>query len=253
MVYKSKGKKKSRTSKSKSKVPRKGKKMMRKKRERTVQRLSYRDSPFPPVLMTKMKYTDYLRITTSASTSSVALLHLNDINDPVQSGWTINGQPFYHDQLLSVTGPYYKNTVYGAKVKIAMTNNSSTSTGSCLINWASNDQFTSPASPAAMVQYAGEENISFFPNIGVNGNETSHRVFKKYFDIAKIIGITKQALFTDDRYSGAYNASPVFPVGLQVVSCNDATSAATSSDIGYVVKITFYVKLWSLSPLETAS
>lgn len=206
-----------------------------------------------PALMTKMKYTDYVRRTTSLAGTSTAVMNINDIYDPVNSGWSINGQPFYHDQLLSANGPYLKNTVYAAKVKISITNNSSSGAASALINWATSNNYTSPASATAMAQYAGEPNTAYFPNLGVNGNSTCHRIFKKYFDIAKMIGITRSQLFADDRYSGSYNSSPVIPVGLQVVSSADATSANADSDVGYVIKITFYTKCWSLMPLVPAS
>lgn len=239
--------------KSKKRVSKKGTKARRSKKEKTVQYLSFRDSPFPPVLMTKLKYTDYVRRTTSLSGTSTAVLNINDIYDPVSSGWSINGQPFYHDQLLSSIGPYLKNTVYGAKVKISITNNSASGAASCLINWAASNNYTSPATNVAMAQYAGEPNTSYFPNIGVNGNSTCHRIFKKYFDIAKVIGVTRSQLEADDRYTGSYNTSPVIPVGLQVVSSADPTSANADSDVGYTVKITFYTKCWSLMPLVTAS
>lgn len=217
------------------------------------QRLSYRSSPFSPVLMTTMKYTDYARVTTSTSGTSSLILSLNDIYDPVASGWTINGQPFYHDQLLSSNGPYYRNCVYGAKVSVSMTNNSSSSNAAVFLTWAVDGNYTTPSTNVAMAQYAGEPNTAYFPSLGVNGNSTCFRKFKKYFDIAELIGITRKQLFTDDRYSGAYNASPVKLVKLQVTSSNDAASSSSSSDCGYVIKVVYYVKCYELMPLIPAS
>lgn len=217
------------------------------------QRLSYKSSPFAPALFTTMKYTDYARVTTSTSGTSTLVISLNDIYDPVASGWSINGQPFYHDQLLSANGPYYRNCVYGAKVKITMTNNSSSSNASCLINWAVDANYTSPVTNVGMAQYSGEPNSCYFPSVGVNGNSTCMRKFKKYFDIAKMFGLDKKQLFTDDRYSGAYNSSPVKLVKLQVVSSNDPVSSSSSSDVGYVIKVVYYVKCYELMPLVPAS
>lgn len=218
-----------------------------------VQTISYRGSPFPPVLMTTMKYTDYKRITTSTNLVGTTVLKLNDIYDPVSSGWTINGQPFYHDQLLSSIGPYYKNCVYGVKVKINMVNNSSSGGGQCLLTWAASANYYTPALDTAMAQFAGEPNTAYFSNLGPNGNETSKRTFKKYFDIAELFGISREQLFADDKLAGYYNASPVNLGYLQLASSNDPTSASTSSDIGYTVKIVYYMKLFELMPSVTAS
>lgn len=253
MVYKKrktrKSKKSRKTSTKVGKYPLKSKY----KNVKNVQKLSYKDSPFPPVLMTKMKYSDYIRVTTSTNGTSTAVFALNDIYDPVTSGWNVNGQPFYHDQLLSSNGPYYRYTVYGAKVKILIANNSSSGDASCLINWAAGANYTTPASPQAMVQYSGEANSVLFGNLGPTGNDSSLRVFKKYIDIAKTIGVTRKQLFADDRYSGTYNSSPVQTVSLQLVSSNDSTSASSSSDVGYVAYVVFYVKCWGLMPLVPAS
>lgn len=218
-----------------------------------VQTLSYRNSPFPPVLITTFKYTDYVRHTTSTSGVATSVFKLNDIYDPVSSGWTVNGQPFFHDQLLSSIGPYYKNCVYGVKVKITMTNNSSSSGGSVLLTWAASANYYTPATSVAMAQYAGEPNTAYYPSLGVNGNSSCKRTFKKYFDMAEMFGLSREQLFADDKLSGYYNASPVNLGYLQLASSNDPVSSSSSSDIGFVAKVIFLVKCFELMPSVTPS
>lgn len=211
-----------------------------------VQKLGWGKLPFPPRLITKMHYVNSYRSTTSAASVNSLLTYINNPYGSTSSGWSINGQPFGYDQLLAATGPYAKFVVTGAKVKLTFINNSATSPASALIQFSSDDSYTSITTPQYMMQYAGQASSIYLPYIGVSGNSNARKVVTKYVDIAKLAGISRADLIGDDRYYGDYNGAPSLTPSMKIWSGSQASAASTDSDVTILLDICFYMQLTHL-------
>lgn len=211
-----------------------------------VQRIGWGKLPFPPKLVTKLHYYNSYRSTTSAASVNSLTIGINNPYSSTSSGWSINGQPFGYDQLLSATGPYAQYVVTGAKVKLTYLNNSSTSPAAALIQWSPDNSYTSITTPQYMMQYGGQANSIYIPYIGVSGNSHAKKIVKKYFDIAKMCGLSRAELLGDPNYAGAYNGAPTNVPTVKMVLGAQASTASTDSDCTVLLDICFYVQLQQL-------
>lgn len=182
---------------------------------------------FPPTLLMKMKYVTPITAIANAGNSYCVhqVFRANDLYDPDYTG--TGHQPLYFDELCLVYGRF---VVYGVLIEItAALQNASSPCGIAI-----NAKPTVTSQPLAVTAEKPESKY-----IMVNGGAKAVK-FSRYYDIAKLFGISRDALFSEDAYTGTSSTSPSTQQYIIIASGPPDTN--TGLTLNYNVELTYYVK-----------
>lgn len=181
----------------------------------------------PDSMYMKMRYSGFLVQNHASGALSNNLFKLNDLSDPDYTNSTTNHQPYYYDQMIQL---YSRNVVYGVKVTLKMAV-SNASTPIAVSMKAQPDTGTIATLDAAFER-------PYAKTAMVNGSGRAVYL-TQYYDIAKLFGITRQALLSEDSYSAA-GGTPTRLQYLNIVS--GPPDGVTTAVLDCLVDIEFYVK-----------
>lgn len=184
---------------------------------------TFPSSGLPNSVRMKMVYADTLNYTTSVTPYNV-FYRLNDLYDPFQGAG--GHQPYYFDQM---TPLYNHFIVTGCHVEIK----ASTSTVAAVVGMKAQPDTTSVTSLGAGIERPYSRSGTVVP-----GGRALY--LSKYFDIAKLFGVNRQAILSDDLYRGTASATPTNVYFLNIY--HQPVDGATSNYCPMQVKLTYYVK-----------
>lgn len=204
---------------------------------------------FPACLRIKFRYEDYYRATASTGAlPSTTILRLNSLYDPAYQTWSNNGQPYYFDQMVN-SSMYNEYVVYGCKVKLRMRNNNNYVTD-VLIRWQAVDSTTpssvDPTTAAQLVTMAAAKD-SCLINMGQYTGAGSIKTFKRYFDIAKMYGLSPNDLMSEQGYEGSVAGNPAAQAFMHVTCGPSVASGEATTDVGLYLHVTYYAEIKTLS------
>lgn len=182
--------------------------------------------------MVKLRYTADLYSNVLPANTQSQIFRLNSLFDPDFSSSTTL-QPYYYDQYCVM---YRKYRVFGAKVtwrtNITSSKNDMFTPTLCM---AANNGGVSWLTPEQAAAYQGAMYRRPMPN-------TSTVTMSKYYNIAKVCGVSKSEVATDDKYAASITATPnVEPVVYLYFKNNDG---ATPMAVSTQVTITYYAKFY---------
>lgn len=157
---------------------------------------------------------------------------------PVTHGIRLNGP---YDPLVAVGGDqpagydWYTNlytfyVCYGARVKIS-TYTIPSNQAEVLLACA---PLKTPGLYGGVALDAAQGDGAMSTLVTINGGG---RTMSKYYDIAKLFGVSKQALLTDDLYQGLVTGLPGYQVYLDMVA---QPYSATTTNMSIVVEVVYY-------------
>lgn len=190
---------------------------------------------------TKMPYGDTFVVTTAA-TLSFTQFRLNSLHDPYETG--IGGQPRGYDQFCQF---YQRYLVYGCKVEVWIKPTGDNINDSLVNFIACAYPINGLATPPANISSALEGSMNTVKTVNQFGSQIH---FKKYYDIAKIWGVNKKQLATEEVYSSSSNINPgkvaMLAIGLM------ATDGTVIPCEG-MFRLTYYTKMYAPINLPMSS
>lgn len=183
----------------------------------------------PDSYFVKLPYTETFNI--SAASYVDTIFRGSSVYDPYFTG--TGHQPLGYDQLVALYGKY---TVMGCKVQLTVMSTNSAVTGSDV-------QFSIVASndSGGFVSYDLVSETPYNKTRYIGNASTGPRTISSYYSSAKILGVSKQKLVSDDEFSAAYNTNPNHNWYIHFF-ISDLT--ADNLICTYKVKLIYYVKFW---------
>lgn len=203
---------------------------------------------FPQVFLTKLRVRDYAQLqpTTGSGTSYI---HLR-MNSPYDPYYSFGGQqPRWFDQICG-DNLYRKFLVYRTDYKITMRNLKSDH--DCLVGVHISPDESSRWQPATQVQmyYDGELNFTQVRilNAAGDGGPKHRTTFAGSIHMAKILGVTKQKLYSDPGYSGTASSDPGNTPILTFAMADDPNDTSGNLiPVDVEVEMVFHCKFFDLA------
>lgn len=187
-------------------------------------------TPFPPRYRVKLVYTGYVYNATAgdgANAYTNYTFNLNSLYDPYAgSTGTWNVQPYFFDQISAL---YKRYNVSGARVEVQWSDPTSVSSMHII-------RPTTVGTAPTDFQLLESQPYATKVQNTISGNGAR---IKRYYDVAKIHGVSKQKARIDDLYSAQVGANPGLQLYLHVFNQN-AAGAATNNPCPMNVKITYF-------------
>lgn len=215
--------------------------------------LSRHGFTFPNTMLAKFNYTDAKTYTPATGGATNNKYRLDSLYDPDATG--VGTKVAYYDDLIS--SPLYRfYRVYGAKVKIALVNESAVP---CSVQIGYNTEAVIPnmlATSPSNVDIHTSNPREWIVNLGsVDGGRN---IYNKTFYVKNygVVGRTKQQYLSGQQYREAYNGS-IYPAASDRVQllCNViggvAGGTSTQPTVAVQVKITYYAKLVDFGAYQT--
>lgn len=201
--------------------------------------------PYPRTKICKMRFAAVIPDFTNATSNPAGLyqMRLNSLFDPNYTSTTgghPNIQPMYYDQ---VTAVYQKYVVFGAKVNVWFGAGSANIPVEVLIR-----PTLDPGTPTGLLgsSFVDEESRPMSKKRIMNDSKGTH--IKAYYDIGKVLGVSKNTILTDDLYQALSTGNPTNVVYLNIMMHN-MTDATTSNNVPLNIRIDYYVKFFNPKPV----
>lgn len=186
------------------------------------------DNFIPDAMITRLSWGGS-QIASSTSTLQTQVFRLNGAQDPSTGVGTT--QPAGYDQYAAF---YDKYRVYGLLAEAWIINR----TGSAGIDFAFSAQLNT-STPA----YTTFDQIVQDRSCKYKDSPTGVRTYvKKYFSVAKVVGISKTNMDVDDVYEAPVTGLPSYEVYLVSYSRSSDATTAQTWDIQY--RLTYYIKFY---------
>ena len=186
--------------------------------------------PFPTEKFVKLVYADNVQpVTTSMGTGNIMhySFRSNSIYDPDHTSTIVGHQPLFYDQYAEI---YHKYLVKACSIQVRpVSTNSNVEVG---ILFTGNSFDSTTMDPVQMM----EQNNSRVNVIGNNANITNLSIYRN------IMGMDGASIGEEDQYESVFGANPNFNRFIHVVARR--TDQANLSDMKFIVKITYYCKLF---------
>jgi len=224
-----KGKKKTRTGK-----------FTRRRKAAGPTRVVSRTTPIPDRYFTKLRYSDLGALSfTGLGTPVYHQYNLNSLYDPDRSGG--GHQPLGFDQLAAL---YNRYRVYGCKWKIYFTNRDTSY--QCEVAAQSRPN----SSVALDMSTIWESPYIKKCILGVEGSGQANKTIFGYSSIAKVFGVPKLQVKTDDGFAALIGASPAITPILTLYMQNQTTT--TSAVVAYRVVLEFLCEFYDRALLSSS-
>jgi hypothetical protein len=198
--------------------------------------------PYKPEFYTRQKYTGVYDIT-SGVYLGLQTFRINSMFDP---DYTSAGhQPYGFSVLCGATGsgaasqPYHSYTVYGLSYKIKIT------AGNYIIGAVGVSNVAAAWSGSTADRVIEQPGTVW----DLRSNETIPMCFEGYLDVAKLQGVSKSKLFSDDQFSAIYNQNPTLSWYLNIAIQHMDFSSSTTAQCA--VELIYHVKYWEPNTLAT--
>lgn len=185
----------------------------------------YRVFGFPNSIITKLRYCDQVRVTSTAGAVNGYVFAANGIFDPDISA--TGHQPLFRDQFAAVYDQY---TVIGSKITVTMTNLSATATAIFGINGDDD------SAGSATLSTKMEQNNSLWCQLGPLGSGSDTKTMVATFEPLRDFGIDAK---NDGASSTAIGSNPTELWCYQVFV---AAANATTANFEFGVQIEYTVK-----------
>lgn len=193
----------------------------------------WKGTGFPTGLKTKLKYSEFFTMNSSGIAPASATYRGNSAFDP---NFAVGGhQPLYYDQLAAI---YNRYRVTGCKIKLTMSTPSVNPIAVVMYPTDEANINIADISSACERTWASEGTVNWAQNL----------TWKRYFDSAKVCGVSKQEYMGSDKYCPANTADPDEPWYIKILA--QTTDQTTPSDLRVTACLTYYVT-WS-EPLLVA-
>jgi len=189
-----------------------------------------RSSPLPDRFFTKLRYSDAYTITYAGFQVPVQyLFRVNSIYDPNETG--SGHQPLGHDEFLQL---YNRYRVYGCKYTITFSNTSTT-------DYSEASVLLRPNNTALTNQQTIRENNYCMHKITLapEGSGRSTATVRGYASVAKLRGVSKRAVATENDYGALMGTNPVLIPTLQIYHIN-ATSLGSGSPLYFRIDLEYF-------------
>lgn len=222
------------------------KRTIRRRFSRKTKWIKPRRTIYPDYIIAKLKFTDYVTITSAAGGLAQVTYRANGPYDPNPSlgGDSAYGFPEY--------GGIFKNyTCYGSKISIRTNNQNSMAVDAVvgIIPVASSSGVVAGTDYTTSI-WTSWQNMRYMkwrmvPSI--QGGNYANKVFRSVsnsMSVTKYFGISKQKVRDDDIYSAATNANPATQFYWAIV-CFDLAKAANATSVLVEINMVYYVKFWN--------
>jgi len=193
-------------------------------------------------MFTKQKYCGMFTLS-SSSIVGLQTFRVNSLYDP---DFTSGGhQPYGFSVLCGATSsgaatqPYHSYTVFGLSYKISVT------AGHYIIAAIGISDVTAAWSGSTADRII-EQPGTIWKN---RSNNTLPAVFTGYLDVARLFGVSRTKLFSDDQYSAIYNQNPAQCWYLNIATQDSDLATSTTAEVA--VELIYHVKFWDPNTLAT--
>lgn len=188
---------------------------------------------FPDRIRTRLVYSERISLTNSAGSVQSAIFSGNGLWDPDVSG--VGHQPLAFDQWMTL----YKNyRVRASKIQIELLTESATSTTqNCYVVLIPQNSTT--AITATQIDWVSELPYSKVRPFNIAKPLT----LSNYASVAKILGVQRSQVSTDDKYAGDATSNPTNTFGWGIYMQPADASATTT--IYAKVRIIYYAEFYN--------
>lgn len=208
-------------------------------RFKQINQYRIKPEPFPRVLVTRMKYASYGRLTTSVQDYSTGVtFRLNSIWDPYYSG--VGNTVVGWSNMDSI---YKKYLVTGAKIYVSF-NNPTTDGVRCGIRLR---QINAETAIGKTTEQVIDQPLTYIG--GINNTGSQKKDFSMFVRPWTLLGLSKLEYFANTSiYAPSLNANPAtnHEAYMDIFTLNQAQA---SSITDYLIKIVYYVQLFDRKPL----
>lgn len=204
----------------------------RRTRRNRTSRMVSNMSPLPDRFFTKLMYSDANALTFAGT--GTPMYHQYRINSLFDPNYTGTGhQPLGFDQLSTL---YNRYRVYGMKYKVTFVNRDTVYQVDVAIQNRPNTTLHT------VMDTVYESPYSQKTTLGIEGSGASIRILKGYVSCAKILGISKTELKTDDENSAIVSQNPTHSPMLTLYIFNQTSNqaAVVSTRVELVYFCEFY-------------
>lgn len=196
--------------------------------------IRFRTNSFPKAMTMPMTYVEEVVLTCTSGGYANYQYKVTSLYDPNSTGG--GHQPYLFDTLMQLYNVYI---VYGVKVKLtlsAVTPNVPTK-----VAFQTDIAATAPTS-LTLIEEQPDSRCEI-----INGS-INNVVMEKYYDIAKLWGISKDTLLSDSVYQGTNGTNPAAPVYLTILA--KPISSTTTTYIQGNLKLKQYAYFKQIIPQE---
>jgi len=199
-------------------------------------------TPYRPEFYTRQKYTMITALTSDA-TVGLQTFRINALYDPDYT--SVGHQPYGFTNLCGATGsgaasqPYHSYTVFGVSYKISIL------AGHYIIGAVGVSNVAAAWSGSTADRVIEQPGTVW----DLRANNTLPMVFEGYLDVAKLAGVSKTKLFTDDQFSAIYNQNPTNTWYLNIATQDMDLATSTTAEV--CVELVYHVKFWDPNTLAT--
>lgn len=205
----------------------------RKRMSRATTTVARGPSGFPDRLFVKLRYSERINQTHAVGASAVYVWRGNSLFD---CNFTGGGtQPYGFDQWAALYSYY---TVYGSSIKVqnCVTQNTNLAMDIAVLPSVENTvaSVSDISSPVEEMPYCKYKIVGTYA-VGVNDN-----IIRSYMSTAKIYGVNKAAVESEDNYSAAVTTNPAN--GWYWITVTQPVDESTAMTSTIVVMITYYAE-----------
>lgn len=206
--------------------------------------------PFPPFMKTQLKWAAYYPLMYAGDgtyTSTVKTLRCNSLYDPNYTevtGTMVNSQPMFFDQLCGAAAPYTKYIVVGMKYSVKFASPVSQD-AYVVVRPTAGAHIPDTTDTKAM--WVEEQRLRAKKYTLVRGSRQP--VIDGYVDIAKVYGVSKDAVRDDDTFHADYSNNPAKSVQLNILVTN-CDGTANANYVPMNIMCTYYVHFFDRNILN---
>lgn len=176
---------------------------------------------------------DGIVLNPGAGSAATTIFRTASLFDPWLTG--VGHQPVNFDQLMLI---YQHYVVYGCRYKVFFNNTEVNSGGTAIVGVSVSDSPT--AAPAGDWRIYAENGMCDWKYCAISGNDNI-TCLEGYVDNAKVRGVTRSSLFTDNTFRGNVSSDPADGVYLKIFA--SGINAADIGQINCTVQLTYYAVL----------
>lgn len=199
--------------------------------------------PFPARMTSKFQYTTSFSLTEgSVGTGSFYVWNANSLYDPDVT--STGHQPLYYDQLMSVTGPYWRFLVTKVVVNIRLMN-----LGSSQIAVGIYPQ-VGPTDGPPLERLIEKPGIAW-KLLSSASSGTPQARLQLSVSPAAVFGVSKTVYMSDDTYQGLYNSNPSRLCNL-IFAVYAMAGAASVGSVTGVAQLTYTADLFARASVSSS-
>ena len=208
-----------------------------KRRSRAVTTVVRGLTPYPPRMITKMKYCETVSFALGTGFKT-ARFNLNSIFDPNRTG--VGHQPYGRDQYATIYNRYRV-----IKCHWAVTISGTSASAIMVVCCPANEEIATPA----FLENVKERSRARY---ALQGADVPYKTIKGKTYIPSLTGRTRAQYMADDRYQSDMGSSPAELAILNIFGGNERDDPLSSTSMAFNVTLKYFVELFDVNSFATS-